>query len=145
MTRRRDKRINAGEVSTKGRIRKPELPRGDHVVFSFKYLDMACKKFRVEALPKNFGRALLERLQGYCKMPFNEFVAPPNPDAIHSHRVVFGDTSEQRGFGNIPAELWQERPWQCQLQGKIRAIGFLLGSVFHVVWIDVNHRLYPRK
>lgn len=124
-----------------GDIPTPKLP-SDRVLWCLKYLDAKHSTFKIDRLPKDFGKTLLERFREYGNWPFGDFA--PNK-GIHSHLADIERIEAHRGFRGVPEQLWHERPWQFQLQGKMRIIGFLLGTVFHIVWIDVEHKFDPRK
>lgn len=128
-----------------GQIKQLPPPDLGRVVFCFKYLDAATKTFRLDQLPKNFGRLLLERFCEYGKMRFVDFAPHTGNDGLHSHTANPTLIEAHGGFKAVPSDLWQERPWQFMIQGKMRVVGFLLGSIFHIVWIDPEHKFDPRK
>ncbi len=57
--------------------------------------------------------------------------------------VNWEDTTET-GFGIPNEEQLVEQPWQFPLTSNQhgRVIGFFIGNVFYVVWLDPDHRLY---
>jgi hypothetical protein len=136
--------IHEQRPGTTGAIRQPPPPKLDRVIFCFKYLDVTNKTFAIDQLPKDFGKTLLERFRDYGKMPFAEFAPMQGNRALNSHHAK-AERIEAHGGFNVPPDLWQERPWQFKVQNKIRAIGFILGSLFHIVWIDKDHKFDPGK
>lgn len=137
--------INEAKPGTTGAIQQRAPAKLDRVVFCFKYLDCANKTFSIDQLPRQFGKWLLEKFRGYGQMPFNAFAPGQGNSQIHSHIVDVERINAHGGFKLIPQDLWIERPWQIAIQGKIRAVGFIRDSIFHVVWIDQDHKFDPGK
>jgi hypothetical protein len=136
------KGVSATPPPPSGKIPPQKPPDIGRVLWCLKYLQANHKTFRIDRLPKKFGRLLLERFCEYGKWPFSEFA--PNK-SIHSHRVDIERIKAHGGWDHVAEELWHQRPWQFQLQSKTRIIGFILGSTFHIVWIDEEHKFDPRK
>ncbi|MCH8046001.1 MAG: hypothetical protein IID44_19990 [Planctomycetes bacterium] len=134
--------IQTEEPKVRGAIQEPKLPPSDRVLWCFKYLETGHKTFRIDQLPKDFGNILLVRLQKYGAMAFREFI--PN-NSLNSHLADIERIEAHGGFRGAPEELWHERPWQFSIQNKMRAVGFLIGTVFHIVWIDINHKFDSSK
>ena len=69
----------------------------------------------------------------------------------HRHCLSFRETAEPEGFQGIdPAndELWTEEAWQFALpgvrgepSGGWRVHGFIVNDMFHIVWLDPEHKL----
>ncbi len=67
------------------------------------------------------------------------------------HPIYFTETTEKDGFAGIDAyeeDLWTDEAWQFALPGVYgtpsagwRVHGFIVGSTFHIVWLDPCHRL----
>lgn len=74
-------------------------------------------------------------------MRFKDLV--PNK-SLHSHVIQIERVKAFGGFKGVPEHLLA-RPWQIKIQSQMRAIGFLVQNVFHVVWIDIDHRFDPGK
>lgn len=139
--RRRKQPIPRAQLTPEGPIPEQQVPP-DRVLWCLKYLDAKHQTFDIDNLPKDFGRILVERFRDYGRMPFGDFA--PNK-SIHSHRVDAELIEAHGGFSHVKEELWKERPWQFQLQNKMRIIGFLLRNLFHIVWIDVDHKFDSSK
>lgn len=139
------KKPDPGEREAKGAISKPSVPTLGRVVFCFKYLDAKHKTFSLERLPKKFAKTLLERFRDFGDMDFSVFAPPAGNASLHSHKASNERVEAHGGFPGVSAELWEERPWQFAIQGKVRAVGFLISSIFHVVWIDADHKFDPGK
>jgi hypothetical protein len=64
----------------------------------------------------------------------------------HSHEVESLCPEAQRDFQRAQlAERFGEEMFRFRLSGKKRLWGFRVGSVFHVVWWDPNHQVYPTE
>jgi hypothetical protein len=69
------------------------------------------------------------------------------------HMITFKETTEPDGFRTIDPsdeELWTDTPWQFAVpgvrgepSGVWRVHGFITEEMFHIVWLDPQHRLYP--
>ena len=117
----------------------------DSVAFCFKYLDLSHKTFSLDDLPKKFGNILLARFKGFGQMPFAELAPATGNKTLHSHTAEADRICAHGGFRDVPTDLWQSRPWQLMIQNKMRAIGFITERVFHIVWIDKDHKFDPGK
>jgi hypothetical protein len=80
-----------------------------------------------------------------CLLPLRDLLQPINPDAMRSHTIRFAETTEINGFQINPDES-RDAPWQLGVKtmkdGRIH--GFWKENVFHVVWLDPEHKLYSR-
>ena len=119
-----------------------------HLTFSFKYLDLANPKFHPKRAPNvgSYVDKLLVRLRDINKMAWVEFAASRS-GALRTHRIDWVGTSEPEGFRHLNEQLRGEEAWQFQVSANKhgRVHGFVLRNVFHVVWFDPNHQLYPGK
>lgn len=117
------------------------------LVFCFKEMDLFCEKYSIKKAPENFLVDFLTRMKDISSIPFQEFlgVTPSrNPKSLRSHLITFSGTSEPHGFKQLKHSDWAEKPWQFQIsKNRGRIIGYLRGSLFHVVWLDMDHLLYP--
>lgn len=87
--------------------------------------------------------ALMERLRDLCTMRPQEVLSNRSP-ALRAHPITWEDTSKPAGFTHLNEQLRTLEPYQFQLsRRKGRVHGFFIGFVFHVVWLDPHHRLYP--
>ncbi len=64
---------------------------------------------------------------------------------LKSHPINWGQTSEPEGFQHLNEQFQGYTPYQFAISrneyGRIH--GFFIGNVFHVVWLDPDHLLYP--
>ncbi|MBC8481357.1 MAG: hypothetical protein H8D47_01665 [Planctomycetes bacterium] len=67
----------------------------------------------------------------------------------NSHRIHPIDWKEEKvkyaGFG-LESE-YDENAWQFSITGNKygRVHGFFIDNVFHIVWLDPQHKVYPRQ
>ncbi|AWY60224.1 hypothetical protein A8H35_02770 [Burkholderia thailandensis] len=65
--------------------------------------------------------------------------------SLRIHTLKWAETSEPGGYAHLTEQLQQCEPWQFGLSvnehGRVH--GLLIDEVFYVVWLDVNHRMYP--
>ena len=93
---------------------------------------------------------LIDALRHFSAKSTNEFVYEPYP---HRHKINFDETSEKNGFTNVDLDqLGYHETWQFCLhehledprqQKQWRVHGILIDNVFHVVWLDPDHLLFP--
>jgi hypothetical protein len=66
---------------------------------------------------------------------------------IRCHPIRWADTSQVQGFSKITGQLRDVEPYQFEISSNAhgRVHGFFLSDVFHIVWLDPDHKLYPRR
>ena len=144
MSKKHKQKIQAGQaVPTTGGIPKAQLP-DDHILFSLRYHDNTNCKFGLNECEADYFREIIGRLISVCQMNERQFRQPfGNSKSLRSHFLDFKKTSEQNGFG-FSNLIWNGKQWQFSISkthGRIH--GFLEGNVFHIVWFDPKHNLYP--
>jgi hypothetical protein len=115
--------------------------------FSFKFLDLAHRKFRIDNCDTEFWLALLDRLREVNGMSLADFQANHPMDDLNSHAIEFEDTTEPQGFAHLNEQLATAQPWQFALSARTdagRVHGILVEDTFFIVWIDARHELYNR-
>lgn len=114
--------------------------------FSFRYIDAAHEKFRFSAQNPAYFCKVLDRLKDLSTMTEREFTADRG-GALKSHPIDWGHTSEPEGFQHLNEQFQSYTPYQFAISrneyGRIH--GFFIGNIFHVVWLDPDHQLYPGK
>jgi hypothetical protein len=117
--------------------------RPTEVVFCFKHLHL-CDKFTPAGRDGQYVLKLLQRMQALCRTTRRELVANKST-ALRCHLIAWDRTTEPEGFNNLPAQLEDVEPWQFEVSANEhgRVHGFFIGDVFHVVWVDPDHKLYP--
>lgn len=68
------------------------------------------------------------------------------------HLIDFKETYEPEGFSGIDPfgeNVWTDEGWQFSLpgvrgeaSGAWRVHGFIANDMFHIVWLDPEHKLY---
>lgn len=114
------------------------------MVFCFRYLDTGNEKFCFSGRDSSYLVTLLDRLKHACALSITEMM---QQTPWRCHFIDFSQTSEPKGFSSIPEHLREQRPIQFQLTSNAygRVHGFMIDNIFHVVWLDPEHRLYPQR
>jgi hypothetical protein len=140
MTKRKVKRISPPH---------PE-PETERIRFSFKYLDSEHPDFRIPNCPAEFFQALLCQIKEYENYTEDQFTNINHQD--NRVQFYFPDTAYPDGFDFLNIELQTDHGWEIKVapnakrhsaEAAWRAYGFLVGSVFYFVWLDLEHKLFP--
>lgn len=124
-----------------GRITSPSPPSG-HISFSYRYLAVTPKFTTGDCEPRWFD-GLFERMKALCSLTPQEILSSRS-GSLRAHPIEFSRTSEPRGFPHLNPQLQGYQPYQFQISRKAgRVHGFFIALVFHIVWFDPHHRLYP--
>lgn len=131
----------------KGKIpaAKPKLTHSG-VAFSFKYFAHRTP-FVIEEQTGNYLLALVERLRD-CATKSALELQVDRSKTFRCHTIRWEETSQSNGFDHINATLREEiTPYQFSVSVNEhgRVLGFFIGDVFYVVWLDPKHQLYPRS
>jgi hypothetical protein len=128
-----------------GRIHKQQQQPDDLLRFSFRHLSVT-QKFNYPPAEdaKLYLQTLLERLKDLSSMPVSAFRANKSK-SLRNHKHDWKSTSERDGYAHLDEQLQQCEPWQFCLSANPhgRVHGILVDEVFYVVWLDVQHALYP--
>jgi hypothetical protein len=120
--------------------------------FSFKHLDTANPKFNPSECSTEYFCKLLATLQCFSTWTVDQFIDQTNKE--HRHIIDFGTTSEPDGFQNVPGldrdQIGYVDGWQFSVYPDVpwsdwRAHGILIDDTFYIVWLDPEHRLFPKK
>ena len=120
--------------------------------FSFKHLDLANPKFGPSKCSIAYFCGLFAVMQRFSTWTVAQFTDQNNNE--HRHIVNFSETSEPDGFQNIPQadqdQFSYSDGWQFSVCPELawidwRVHGILLEDTFFVVWLDPDHRLYPKR
>ncbi len=67
--------------------------------------------------------------------------------SLSVNQIEFSDTSEPSGFNILDPQLQDCMPYQFEISSNEygRVHGFMLENIFHIVWFDPDHNLYPKK
>jgi hypothetical protein len=140
--------IKAKSPSSSGEI-KPIIPYDDLLQFSFKYLDHTSIKFNLSQRKLEYFTSLFDRFKGICSFTMREFTSNRS-NSIRAHPITWENTSEPKGFIKFN-QTFRETANNSAYQFEVclnkhgRVHGFIIGSVFFIVWFDPDHKLYPRK
>jgi hypothetical protein len=93
-------------------------------------------------------------MQRYENLTVDEF-RQCEPEDPHRHQILLSESCEPGGFTGIAPDtetLWTDESWSFAISdGKgnpergWRVHGFIYQGVFHVVWLDPDHKLYLDK
>jgi hypothetical protein len=136
-------KIKATSLISSDRI-KPTPIDESILKFSFKYLDLGNPKFAISKCEQPYFKKVLERFRDISSWKESE-IRHNNSRALRSHAIRWADTTEPKGFAHLEnSQLRDLEGWQFEFSSNKhgRVHGFLLSSVFYVVWFDPNHNLY---
>lgn len=116
------------------------------ISFSFRYMDHEHNKFSFAAQEPAYFCKVLERMKGLSTMTAREFTADRG-GALKSHPIDWHNTSEPDGFSHLNEQFQSYTPYQFAISRNEhgRVHGFFINDVFHIVWLDPSHQLYPMK
>lgn len=122
---------------------KKAAPHDGRVTFSFALFDGVETEVCAEQFPTGYTRKLMERMQAISQMSAREFREAGR--SLRSHTHEWGQTSRPAGFERLNEQLKDYPGWQFCLSANEhgRVHGIMIGDVFYVIWLDVNHKLYP--
>lgn len=134
--RKQGKRIYEDEINSSG----------DLISFSLKHFDNSNEKFSLSSKKAQYFVKVFERLKGISSMKYIELLQNRS-SALKAHPIKWEDTSETDGFQHLHSQLQDITPYQFEISknehGRIH--GFIIDSVFYIVWFDPEHRLYSKK
>ncbi len=113
-------------------------------VFSLRYFDHTHSRFSVSNITdcRDFHR-LFERLKSLSGLTWLQI---EQSGKFHTHEIEdWGNTSEKSGFeklGPVPSKF---PAYQFKAFAEFRVIGFFIGCIYYIVWLDRDHKLYPRR
>jgi len=112
-------------------------------IFSFRYYDHDDPEYSAERILqcKTFHK-LIDGLQKMSEQIWGDIKRAPQ--VFHAHEIVWTDTSRINGFKKFVKQLSGYDPWQFCPYGKFRVVGCFMDDIFHVVWFDEHHKLYPK-
>lgn len=141
------KKVSQPKVKNKQTPQHPLLPgvetSDERICWRFKHVD--------HGGPWGFGKVdggtlcwIMERLAAFEGMTINELFhngGYPGKDYnvpdLPSREAL--DRLEECGLGDAT------KIWCLRLQGEPRLYGFLHGHVFHIIWWDPEHQVWPSK
>ena len=126
--------------------RKTEEAASQLVNFSLKYLDINHEKFPCFDHNIDYYQGMVGRLKDLCSMKKMELMANRS-STLRMHPIKWDETSEKNGFGIPGEEQLVDTPYQFSLSSNEngRVHGFFILNTYYIVWIDKDHKLYPKK
>lgn len=127
-----------GQGIKKGHVPNPSLR------FSFRLFDCTDAEVCPATFKEGYVQTLMERLKSLSTWTVNEF-ASGGSKALRNHPIKWEDTARPDGF-KLPDQYDGYTPFQFSLSvnewGRVH--GLLIDDTFHVVWLDQDHRVYPK-
>ncbi len=116
--------------------------REDMLIFSFKYLDLSDTDFCIDRCDLNYYKLLLDRIKQLSKRTVFSFQTKYEK-SLRNHSIKWEDINKN-SFGFPNEEQIVDKPWQFSVTSNEhgRVIGFFIGYIFYIVWLDCNHNLY---
>jgi hypothetical protein len=131
-----------------GLIQAPSVPDKENIVFSFSFFQADHSKCNASGRDANYFRALLQRFKAVGQFTVKQFrtMHAGYNKALRVHPIEWSHPKiSQAGFQIPQRQDLDEQAWQFSLSehesGRVH--GFLIDRVFHVVWLDPDHNLYP--
>ena len=134
--------IRPSSLGEPGAIKPTQLGPA-RISFSFSYLDTRQGKFAYDHKETVYFTKLLDRFKHLSGISSQE-MRTTHSKGLRCPPHDWSTTSEPRGFG-LKGQLADCEGIQFQVSSNEhgRVHGFFLGEVFHVVWLDPDHQLYP--
>jgi hypothetical protein len=125
---------------------KSTKPADEKVRFSFELFDGTDRPVCPEVFPEGYTQKLMERLCAVSQMKEQEFRACKDK-SLRAHTHEWNNTSRPNGFAHLNDQLKDLQGWQFCLSANEygRVHGLMIDNVFYVIWLDVNHALYPSR
>jgi hypothetical protein len=120
-------------------------PIGPSIIkFSFKYLDLSNPKFQVGHRGGRYVTKLVERLRDVSCLDVVSGFLCNRSSALRAHPITWRGTTEKNGFSGLNEQLRDIDGYQFEVSKKShgRVHGFVIDSIFFVVWLDPDHKLY---
>lgn len=144
---KKDKKIRPGGLSSSaGIVASP--PKIRKISFSFKYFDhVREKEFALDGpdgLTAQRAIDILDRLRDLADFTALDLISNGSK-SFRCHRVSWENTPFKRGFHWIDPEICTNCYQISISTSKGRLQGFFIDDVFYIVWLDLHHKVYPRK
>jgi hypothetical protein len=119
-------------------------PPREEVAFCFKYWRLT-EKFCLTGCDQAYLAKLLERMRDMSGLRMRELMTSP-PGPLRFHQINWSNSTEKSGYHWLHSQLQDLPPYQFSITANEYGVhGFVLGNVFHVVWLDREHRLLPNR
>jgi hypothetical protein len=116
------------------------------ICFSFEHFDASDTEMCPPIFKPHYTQTLMERLKALSTATLKEFMNSRNK-STRAHPLEWNETARPQGFLHLNEHLRATSAWQFQLSANEhgRVHGFFIGHIFYIVWLDQNHRLYPKN
>lgn len=132
------------KINKKGKIvDKSALDIAKSLHFSFKYLNINHNKFCIKNCNTNYFLKVIYRFKDLSTWSIQQFTNSSSK-TLRAHPINWDETTEKNGFSHLN-ETFQDLPaYQFSISANEygRIHGFIIDSVFFVVWFDPSHKLY---
>lgn len=127
------------------KIRKSE-PRDEKIRFSFEFFDSSDSEMCPGSFPEGYVHKLMERLRHLSLWKLSEFQSTSSR-SIRTHTHEWSNTARPDGYAHLTEQHRDYPGWQFCLSANEygRVHGFMIDNIYYVIWLDVNHRLYPQR
>ena len=141
-------KIRAPRAAPAGAIRAPEVSETETIVFSFNYFQPNHSTCNAGCREGIYFRALLQRFSDVGRLTVKQFrtMHAGQNQSWRIHPISWSHPKISTNGFKIPnRQDLDEQAWQFSLSQNQngRVHGFLIDRVFHVVWLDPDHNLYP--
>lgn len=125
------------------KIRKLE-PRDEKLRFSFEFYDPSDGEMCPATFPNGYVQKLMERLQALSQWRLSDFHSSRSK-SIRAHTHDWPKTARPDGYSHLNEQHKDYPGWQFCLSANEygRVHGLMIGNVYYVIWLDLNHALYP--
>ena len=126
-------------------IPQPEKPDLGRIRFSFAFYDSRHETSKRVTFHNKYPKEFSSKLKELEDWTLEKFIQSRD-DNHRIHPIDWKDTRvKYNGFG-LESE-YDENAWQFSIAGNKygRVHGFFIENVFHIVWLDPQHKVYPKK
>jgi hypothetical protein len=116
-----------------------------HPYFSFRYYHNAHRDYTFANFNKDEFIRFVNRLKDMSQLTWKDVLIDQSK-FWHAHAVDWSETAVPAGFSHLPLELKNCPVYQFKVFEGCRVFGFINHhNVFKIVWIDKDHKIYPKK
>ena len=115
-----------------------------NMAFSYVYFDRMDKDYCVDKCKSKYFIALLDRLKDLSTWTVKRFQTK-STKSLRNHPINWEEERVSRDSFGIPwDEGIEENAWQFSISANEngRVIGFFIGNIFYIRWLDKNHNTY---
>ncbi len=124
-------------------------PGDERFQFSLRHLQDGDPDFDYSGRASNYYEQLLSRLRDLCRENAQEVIASPaKRKQLRFHPINWEEARVSRdGFAELNEQLRELPAWQFQITSNAhgRIHGFIIDTIFYIVWLDPDHNLYPGR